>query len=67
VRRRGPWRDEHPLFEEVLCAAERGEREQLQVLIRKGKGPAKRRLKARILLKADVSEFGEILTCNESA
>jgi len=35
------------------------EREQLQALIRKGKGPAKRLLKARILLKADVSEAGD--------
>src|ERR1700704_1526397 len=35
------------------------EREQLQALIRKGKSPAKRLLKARILLKADVSELGE--------
>ena len=35
------------------------EREQLQALIRKGKSPAKRLLKARILLKADVSETGE--------
>jgi hypothetical protein len=34
------------------------EREQLQALIRKGKGPARRLLKARILLKADVSEGG---------
>jgi hypothetical protein len=34
------------------------EREQLQVLLRKGKGPARRLLKARILLKADVSEAG---------
>jgi hypothetical protein len=32
------------------------ERERLEVLIRKGKSPAKRLLKARILLKADVSE-----------
>ena len=31
-----------------------GEREHLQALIRKGKSPAKRLLKARILLKADV-------------
>ena len=36
-----------------------GEREHLQALIRKGKSPAKRLLKARILLKADVSEAGE--------
>src|SRR6476646_1188050 len=31
-----------------------GEREHLQALIRKGKSPAKRLLKARILLKADL-------------
>jgi transposase len=36
-----------------------GEREQLAALIRKGKSPAQRLLKARILLKADVSEAGE--------
>jgi len=35
------------------------ERAQLEALIRKGKGPAQRLLKARILLKADVSEAGE--------
>jgi transposase len=35
------------------------ERQQLEALIRKGKGPARRLLKARILLKADVSEAGE--------
>jgi hypothetical protein len=34
------------------------ERQQLETLIRKGKGPARRLLKARILLKADVSESG---------
>jgi transposase len=34
------------------------EREQLETLIRKGKGPARRLLKARILLKADVAEAG---------
>jgi len=32
------------------------EREQLETLIRKGKSPARRLLKARILLKADVSQ-----------
>jgi hypothetical protein len=32
------------------------EREQLETLVRKGKSPARRLLKARILLKADVSE-----------
>jgi hypothetical protein len=35
------------------------EREQLEALLRKGKSPAQRLLKARILLKADVSEAGE--------
>ena len=34
------------------------EREHLRTLIGKGKSPAKRLLKARILLKADVSEAG---------
>jgi len=35
------------------------EREQLATLIRKGNSPAQRLMKARILLKADVSEAGE--------
>ena len=35
------------------------EREQLEVLIRKGKSPAQRLVKARILLKADVSQAGD--------
>jgi len=35
------------------------ERELLEALIRKGKSPAQRLVKARILLKADVSEVGE--------
>src|SRR6476620_2448382 len=35
------------------------ERQQLETLIRKGKSPARRLLKARILLKADVSGAGE--------
>ena len=39
-----------------LSEAERG---HLQALISKGKSPAKRLLKARILLKADASEHGE--------
>src|SRR5271154_2296730 len=39
-----------------LCGEER---ERLEALIRKGKSPAQRLLKARILLKADVSESGE--------
>jgi hypothetical protein len=35
------------------------EREQLGALLRKGKSRAQRLLKARILLKADVTEAGE--------
>src|SRR4030088_992683 len=35
------------------------ERERLETLIRKGKSPARRLVKARVLLKADVSEAGE--------
>ena len=35
------------------------EREQLEALIRKGKSSAQRLLKARVLLKADISEAGE--------
>jgi hypothetical protein len=35
------------------------EREQLENLLRKGKSPAQRLLKARILLKADISEAGD--------
>jgi hypothetical protein len=39
-----------------LSDAERG---RLETLLRKGKSPAQRLLKARILLKADVSQSGE--------
>ena len=35
------------------------EREQLEALLRKGKSPAQRLLKARILLKADISATGD--------
>ena len=35
------------------------ERERLEALLRKGKSPAQRLLKARILLKADVSDAGK--------
>jgi hypothetical protein len=35
------------------------ERERLEALLRKGKSPAQQQLKARILLKADVSDAGE--------
>jgi hypothetical protein len=41
-------------FGKEVCCDER-----LETLIRKGKSPARRVLKARILLKADVSEAGK--------
>jgi hypothetical protein len=41
------------------------EREALEGLIRKGTSPARRLLKARIMLKADVSEAGEGWSDNE--
>ena len=44
---------------EVCCELSGEERERLETLIRKGKSPARRVLKARILLKADVSEAGK--------
>src|SRR6266550_3586375 len=43
------------------------ERERLETLIRKGKSPARRVLKARILLKADVSEAGKGWSDNRSS
>ena len=45
--------------QEIRRPAERGERETLEAFIRTGKRPAAQVLKARILLKADVSEAGE--------
>jgi|SRR5215470_8021565 len=43
----------------ICCAIVSEEREQLGALIRKRKSSAQRLMKARILLKADVSEDGE--------
>ena len=49
-----------PVVSHARCEfASNEEREQLEALIRKGKSAAQRLLKARILLKADVSEAGE--------
>ncbi len=45
--------------EKYIVKLTEGERTHLEELINKGKSPAKRLLKARILLKADVSELGE--------
>jgi transposase len=49
---------EVPVKKYVVCLSAE-EREQLQALIRKGKSSAQRLMKARILLKVDVSEDGE--------
>ena len=48
-----------PSVKKYIVRLSAEEREQLQALIRKGKSSANRLLKARILLKADVSEAGE--------
>jgi transposase len=64
------WRPEKPEQDFAMAAKDAGvkryvvklneaERSHLQALINKGKSPAKRLLKARILLKADASEHGE--------
>jgi hypothetical protein len=48
----------------VVCLGAE-EREELNVMTRKGKSSAQRLMKARILLKADVSEGGEGWTDSE--
>ena len=47
------------LVKKYVVRLSRGERLLLETLIRKGSNPARRLLKARILLKADVLEAGE--------
>jgi hypothetical protein len=46
-------------IKKYVVKLDEAERDRLQSLICKGKSPAKRLLKARILLKADASELGE--------
>jgi Homeodomain-like domain len=48
-----------PSVKRYIVRLSGAEREQLEALIRKGKSPAQRLLKARILLKADISEAGD--------
>jgi hypothetical protein len=48
-----------PAAKKYIVKLSAEERERLEVLIRKGKAPARQQLKARILLKADASEAGE--------
>lgn len=52
------WGMEVPVRKYVVRLTE-DERCRLEEIVRKGKSPAERLLKARILLKADVSELGE--------
>ena len=48
-----------PAVKKYIVTLSEEERERLNALIQKGKSPARQVLKARILLKADVSEAGE--------
>jgi hypothetical protein len=48
-----------PAVRKYIVKLDEAERERLNALIQKGKGPARQVLKARILLKADASEAGE--------
>jgi Homeodomain-like domain len=48
-----------PAVKKYIVKLDEAERERLNALIQKGKGPARQVLKARILLKADASEAGE--------
>jgi len=50
---------EVPVVKKYVVRLSAEEREQLNTMIRKGKSSAQRLMKARILLKADVSEGGE--------
>jgi hypothetical protein len=48
-----------PAVKKYIVRLSTDERERRNTLIQKGKAPARQRLKARILLKADASEAGE--------
>lgn len=48
-----------PAIKKYIVRLSTDERDRLNVLIQKGKGPARQLLKARILLKADASDAGE--------
>ncbi len=48
-----------PAVKKYIVTLSADERDRLNTLIQKGKAPARRLLKARILLKADASEGGE--------
>ena len=49
---------QQPSTKKYIVKLSTEERDQLNTLIQKGKGPARQALKARILLKADASEAG---------
>jgi hypothetical protein len=48
-----------PAIKKYVVKLSEDERERLNVLIQKGKAPARQLLKSRILLKADASEAGD--------
>ena len=48
-----------PSVKKYIVRLSNDERDRLNALIQKGKGPARQLLKARILLKADASEAGD--------
>jgi Homeodomain-like domain len=48
-----------PAVKRYIVKLSADERERLNALIQKGKGPARQALKARLLLKADTSEGGD--------
>jgi hypothetical protein len=58
-RGRAPWREGTFPVKKYAVRLSEDERRRLEEMVRKGKSPAKRLLKARILLKADVSELDE--------
>ena len=56
-----------PAVKKYIVRLSTDERERRNTLIQKGKAPARQRLKARILLKADASEAGEAWSDSEIA
>ncbi len=56
-----------PVVKKYIVKLSSDERERLNVLIQKGKAPARQLLKARILLKADASEAGDAWSDGEIA
>jgi hypothetical protein len=58
---------QQPAVKKYIVKLSAEERDRLNGLIQKGKGPARQALKARILLKADASEAGDAWSDSEIA